>query len=149
MKRSGCYFSWNHKVSIHVASLWQIGSIFSATKIKHIAIDHYSTYWFLSMIYQQGVIKFSCIYGIYNSTYAHPWIKKQLKHAGVESSAAQGGHWSMGNSLWPSDAIWSHRSGSTLAQVMACCLTTPSHYLNQCWLISEVPWHLSEDHFRG
>ena len=34
------------------------------------------------------------------------------------------------------------RSESTLAQVMACCLTAPSHYLNQCWLIiSEVQWH--------
>ena len=39
------------------------------------------------------------------------------------------------NSLMPSEAIWRHRSGSTLAQVMACCLTAPSHYLNQCWLI--------------
>ena len=39
------------------------------------------------------------------------------------------------NSLWPSDTIWRQRSGSTLAQVMACCLTAPSHYLNQCWLI--------------
>ena len=39
------------------------------------------------------------------------------------------------NSLRPSDTIWRHRSGSTLAQVMACCLTAPSHYLNQCWLI--------------
>ena len=39
------------------------------------------------------------------------------------------------NSLWPSDAIWRQRSGSTLAQVMACCLTAPSYYLNQCWLI--------------
>ena len=46
------------------------------------------------------------------------------------------------NSLWPSDAIWRQRSGSTLAQVMACCLTAPSHYLNQCWLIiREVQWH--------
>ena len=46
------------------------------------------------------------------------------------------------NSLWPSDVIWWHRSVSTLAQVMACCLTAPSHYLNQCWLIiSEVLWH--------
>ena len=35
----------------------------------------------------------------------------------------------------PNDAIWRHRSGSTLAQVMACCLKAPSHYLNQCWLI--------------
>ena len=43
------------------------------------------------------------------------------------------------NSLWPSDTKWRHRYGSTLAQVMACCLTAPSHYLNQCWLIiSEV-----------
>ena len=40
------------------------------------------------------------------------------------------------NSLWPSDATWRQRSGSTLAQVMACCLTAPSHYLNQCWLSS-------------
>ena len=39
------------------------------------------------------------------------------------------------NSLWPSDPIWWHSTGSTLAQVMACCLTTPSHYLDQCWLI--------------
>ena len=32
------------------------------------------------------------------------------------------------NSLWFSNAIWLHRSGSTLAQVMACCLSTPCHY---------------------
>ena len=45
------------------------------------------------------------------------------------------------NSLWPSDAIWRQRSGSAMAQVMACCLTAPSHYLNQCWLIiSEAQW---------
>ena len=42
------------------------------------------------------------------------------------------------NSFWPSDAWCRQRSESTLAQVMACCLTAPSHY-NQCWLIiSEV-----------
>ena len=40
------------------------------------------------------------------------------------------------NSLWPSDAIWRHGSGSTLAQVMACCLTAPSHYLNHVDLSS-------------
>ena len=39
------------------------------------------------------------------------------------------------NSLRPSDAIRGQRSGSTLAKVMACCLTAPSHYLTQCWLI--------------
>ena len=37
------------------------------------------------------------------------------------------------NSLWPSDVLWLHRSGSTLAQVMARYLTAPSHYLKQCW----------------
>ena len=29
----------------------------------------------------------------------------------------------MVNSLWLSDGIWRHRSGSTLAQVTSCCLT--------------------------
>ena len=38
-------------------------------------------------------------------------------------------------SLGPSDAIWRWRSWSTLVQVMACCLTAPSHYLNEFWLI--------------
>ena len=39
------------------------------------------------------------------------------------------------------DATWQHRSGSILALVMACCLTAPSHYLNQCWLIiCNVQW---------
>ena len=45
------------------------------------------------------------------------------------------------NSLWPGDVIWRQRSKSTLAQVMTCCLTAPSHYRNQCWLmIREVLW---------
>ena len=49
------------------------------------------------------------------------------------------------HSLWPSDATWRHRSGSTLTQAMAWCLTAPSHYLKQCWLlISKVQWHSSE-----
>ena len=48
------------------------------------------------------------------------------------------------HSLGPSDAIWCWRSWSTLVQVMACYLTAPSHYLNQCWLtISKVLWHSS------
>ena len=36
------------------------------------------------------------------------------------------------NSLWPIDAIWHHRFGSTLVQLMVCCLTIASHYLNPC-----------------
>ena len=51
-------------------------------------------------------------------------------------------------SLWPSDGIWQHRTWPTLAQVMVCCLTAPSHYLNQCWLIiGKVQSHSSGNHF--
>ena len=54
------------------------------------------------------------------------------------------------NSISPSDALWPHRSGSTLDQVIAWCLRAPSHYLNQCWLIiSEVLWHTPEGNFHG
>ena len=44
----------------------------------------------------------------------------------------------MVNSLWPSDVIWRHGSGSTLAQIMACYLMAPSHYVNQCWPVKLV-----------
>ena len=48
-------------------------------------------------------------------------------------------------SVAPSDTIWLQKSGSTLAQVMACCLMAPSHYLNRCWLINTIVlWHSSE-----
>ena len=56
--------------------------------------------------------------------------------------------WANKLSLGPSDAIWWQKTGSTLAQVMACCLTAPSHYLNQCWLImNKVKWHSFEGNF--
>ena len=59
-------------------------------------------------------------------------------------------HVDMINTLRPSDAIWRQWSWTTLAQVMACCLTAPSHYLNQCWLIIRgVLWHSSEKIFAG
>ena len=42
------------------------------------------------------------------------------------------------NSFWSfSGAICCQRSESILSQVMACCLMAPSHYLNQCWLITK------------
>ena len=49
------------------------------------------------------------------------------------------------NSFWPSDVIWPQRLGQILAHVMACCLTAPSYYLNQCWLIiTGILWHSLE-----
>ena len=54
------------------------------------------------------------------------------------------------NSLWPSDTIWQQRSVSTMAQVTACCLTAPSHYLNQCWLVIYGDlWHSLDNKFTG
>ena len=47
------------------------------------------------------------------------------------------------NSWLPSDTIWQQRSGSTLAQVMVCCLKVPSHCLKQCWLVRNVVWPTS------
>ena len=40
------------------------------------------------------------------------------------------------NSLWPGDATRQHGTRSTLAQVMAWCLTAPSHYLTNVDLSS-------------
>ena len=62
------------------------------------------------------------------SHYLNQWWTRSPTSYGINRL-----HWV--NSLRPSDAIWRHRSGSTLVQVMACCLTALSHYLNQCWLI--------------
>ena len=56
----------------------------------------------------------------------------------------------MVNSLWPSDIVWHHGSGSKLAQIMTCWLTAPSHYLNQCWIIiNQVLWHSPKTIFTG
>ena len=52
------------------------------------------------------------------------------------------------NSFCPSDAISQHKSGSTSAHIMACCLMASSHYLNWCWLIiSKVQCHSSQSNF--
>ena len=60
-------------------------------------------------------------------------------------------HWRPVNGLthWSSVAIWWSQSVSTLAKVMACCLTAPSYYLlpNYWLLISEILWHSSESGF--
>ena len=70
--------------------------------------------------------------------------RSQLTHWGLTTNLQAR------SSVWrvPNDAICRQGSGSTLAQVMACCLTAPSHYLNQCWLIiRKVQWYSSEDNY--
>ena len=54
------------------------------------------------------------------------------------------------NTLWSSDAIWRKRTWSTSVQMMDCCLTAPSYYLNQHWLIiSEILWHGPKGNMAG
>ena len=56
--------------------------------------------------------------------------------------------WKSLTHLCPNDIIWRHRNGPTLAQVIACCLMAPNHYLNQCWfIISEVQLQSPEGNF--
>ena len=50
------------------------------------------------------------------------------------------------NSLWPSDTLWHHRSGSAVAQLMTCRLTAHAWTHVLC-LISEVLWHSTECSF--
>ena len=72
---------------------------------------------------------------------------------------------STGQWLVPNDAIWQYRTWwrikmddkkkiyrtwSTMVQVMAWCLTAPSHHLNQWWLIiSQVLWYITECSLTG
>ena len=69
------------------------------------------------------------------------WPSAQTKHIKFIQNIS-----SIINLSWPCDAMWRHRHGSTLAQVVACCLTAPNHYLKQCRLIiiKGVPWHSPE-----
>ena len=45
--------------------------------------------------------------------------------------------------LWLRDAISCHRTWSALVQVMVSCLTAPSHYLKQYWLI--ITWRIKKN----
>ena len=39
---------------------------------------------------------------------------------------------------YPGEAIWLRRSLPTLVQIIACCLTTPSYYLNQLLIVNRT-----------
>ena len=49
--------------------------------------------------------------------------------------------------LKPSDVIWRHKSGSTLAGVMACFLAAQSHYMKIVDINCKVQWYLPEGNF--
>ena len=61
------------------------------------------------------------------------WADGHIFHPRLEINLSI--QWHDERSLRHCDVVWWLRSWSTLAQVMACCLMAPSHYLNQYWLI--------------
>ena len=65
----------------------------------------------------------------------------------------KGSHWDRQatfNPLWPNYALWSHKSGPTLAQVMDWCLMASSYYMIQYRLIiHKILQHSSEGSFTG
>ena len=83
----------------------------------------YILFWWVKCKYNSNPDEFRNIYGQYHTisliSEYHFHIQLQILLLNVI------------NSLGPSDAILWHKTGTRLAQVMACCLTAPSHYLNQ------------------
>ena len=76
------------------------------------------------------------------------WPRRLSPDTGNKFSFGDGSPWNLNAKYhlvphtWPSDPTWWQRSGSPLAQAMACCLTAPSHHMNQCWhLIGDILWH--------
>ena len=53
-------------------------------------------------------------------------------------------HWCVYSSLLDVYIISCKMDGPALTKVMACCLTAPSHYLNQSKLITGVLWNSTE-----
>ena len=96
--------------------------------------------------YKHGLTLFPA--RIINNIHYKIWDEMTYPFLNFNTATAEVWKWTSNLILRPSEAIWRHGSGSTWAQVMACCLTAPSHYLNQCWLIiSKVKWHSSEGNF--
>ena len=95
-----------------------------AIKIKHVCViswDFYTAYW-------QKLLP-----GIWN-----PWWKLNTNLNWKKNALPEVDKYSLKfNLFWTSDdVIWCYQDQSSLAQVMTCCLMAPSHYVNQCWLIS-------------
>ena len=45
-------------------------------------------------------------------------------------------HWPQYFISWrPADAMWHSGTLSSMVQAIACCLTAPNHYMNQCWFV--------------
>ena len=77
--------------------------------------------------------------------FGHDMVQYNIIYSKASSEVGQKSDF---GSLWPRDATWWHKTWSTLAQTMACCLTAQSHYLNQFWCTTnKALWHSFQDNF--
>ena len=88
-----------------------------------------------------------CFFGHFEECSANPWCcTKSTKNATLSSKLAfqcidephrfrptRKTYFMSVIVAWWRHAIWCHKTGSTLAWVMVCCLTAPSRYLNHWW----------------
>ena len=98
----------------------------------------------LSVCYSTGCMQLCGVLVQYETVEIHFWPfeeipRVRLRFGNNRHSVIVCGAWF--NSMRPSDAIRRHGPASTMFQVMAWCLTAPSHYPNECWLI--VRWNIT------
>ena len=148
-----CFWSWSgtkyskshcHNSDVMMSAL--------SPQIPSLKIVYWNVYSGAVQRKQQSSTLLSFVRGIHwwpvNSPYKGPVMWKMFPFDDVIKWIKDEKHHQDINTLWLSDAIWWHRSGSALAKVMACCLTVLNLYLNKCWLsISEVLWHWHESNF--
>ena len=116
--------SWNKmdKIMLHFATLQKLTEAW-LVQLKHAHIS--SENIVSNPVITSSSITWYCIQRSGDQCLLMDYLKLQC----------QDGLWAKSiNSLWFSDAIWRYISGSTLAKVMACCLTIQRHCPNQCWL---------------
>ena len=140
MEAKGYVKPWKHAFAQLLVQLYII-CVFMCTHISKIKVVEYppsSSYFLWSILlmaisfnkFALGLVGCHCVY---IHTLLFPSVRK--KNLLPWNASRDTDRKVPVNSLRPGDDIWGQRSESTLAQVMACCLTSPSHYLNQSWLI--------------
>ena len=121
MAHTGTPCIWNFNPSVEVSMsqkyFFSITALIPLTYPK-LTVSNVDRLIFLWSQFQRSAM-FHCQWMMWN---AHTFLcfLRKIQHDKVKS-------------LWPRDTIWWYISRSTLDQVMACCLTAPSHYQNQSW----------------
>ena len=148
IRKISVYVISNNSVVILCPMCWQ----FLVVCCQRLLMDNHEGYFILNSVHQKlpTPIKQLCDDVFKVNVNSQCVLSDTCKLSFKTSDMCNDFHHNCWNSLRPSDAIWQHSSGSTLVQVMACCLMAPSHYLNHfLFIIREVLWHAPESTFTG